>query len=110
MHYSVICRTYFEANFENKQKLEEKGRKYYFFALFFYSLPNSALSNLVPAGIFLPAKVFSNARLKFCGKIYLKNLCFVCEMSAFQTFFARHNVFTPKFCPPRLLGPNSCPI
>ncbi len=29
-------------------------------------------------------------------------------MSAFQTVFARHNVFTPKFCPPRRLGPNSC--
>jgi hypothetical protein len=29
----------------------------------------------------------------FCGKIYLKNLSFVYEMSAFQTVFARHNVF-----------------
>jgi hypothetical protein len=37
MHNCIIFSTYFEANFENKQKSEEKRVKIRFFALFFNS-------------------------------------------------------------------------
>jgi hypothetical protein len=47
-------------------------------------MSNPALPNLVPAGIFLPAKTFSNARLDFCLSKPTKNQMFSLEKGLFK--------------------------
>jgi hypothetical protein len=47
----------------------------------------SALPNLVPAGILLPAKVFSNARLTFLWENLLEKVMFCLQNVCFSDNF-----------------------
>ncbi len=84
--------------------------KFYFSILPHPFESSAAVRNLVPAGIFLPAKAFLNVCQIFFYNL-TKMLCFVNKMSYSSVLFLPVVMFWPKKnLPPSLLSPNSCPI